>query len=69
LLIIVVGLAVLGVVVIIVAPWQTVREEKPLPADVEARLLLGEPPESVAADADEDQTVPGPHPHAPPTAS
>lgn len=55
-LIIVVALAVIGVVLIIVAPWKAVRDEKPLPEDVETRLLLGESPRDVAADADRTDT-------------
>jgi len=51
-LIIVVALAVIGVVLIIAAPWKAVRDEKPLPEDVETRLLLGESPRDVAADTD-----------------
>jgi hypothetical protein len=50
------GLAfVLGVVVLVLlvwAPWASVRNERPLPDDVEARLLLGEDPEQIAADED-----------------
>lgn len=39
-------------IVVIVAPWKGVRDEHPLPDDVETRLLLGEDPEVVAADVD-----------------
>jgi hypothetical protein len=50
------GLAfTLGVVVLVLlvwAPWKSVRNEPPLPDDVETRLLLGEDPEQIAADAD-----------------
>ena len=47
--IIVVGLALLTLVAIIVAPWRRVRAERPLPADVETRVLLGESPDDIAA--------------------
>jgi hypothetical protein len=54
--IVVAGLAfVLGVVVLVLlvwAPWNSVRNEPPLPDDVEIRLLLGEDPEQIAADED-----------------
>ena len=46
---------VLGVVVLVLlvwAPWHSVRNEPPLPDDVETRLLLGEDPEAIAADED-----------------
>jgi hypothetical protein len=50
------GLAfVLGVVVLVLlvwAPWSSVRNEPPLPDDVETRLLLGEDPRQIAADED-----------------
>ena len=50
------GLAfVVGVVVLVLlvwAPWNSVRNEPPLPDDVETRLLLGEDPEQIAADQD-----------------
>jgi len=49
------GAFVLGVVVLVLlvwAPWHSVRNEPPLPDDVETRLLLGEDPEQIAADED-----------------
>jgi hypothetical protein len=49
---------VLGVVVLVLlvwAPWKSVRNEPPLPDDVETRLLLGEDPEQIAADEDAAQ--------------
>jgi hypothetical protein len=39
-------------IVVIVSPWKGVRDEQPLPEDVETRLLLGEDPAVVAADVD-----------------
>ena len=48
---VVAGLAfVMGVVVLVLlvwAPWKSVRAEPPLPDDVETRLLLGESPERI----------------------
>jgi hypothetical protein len=53
---ILVGVACLGVlVVIVVAPWRPVRAEPPIPDDVEARLLLGEDPKEIAEDKDEEE--------------
>ena len=49
------GAAVLAAVVlllVVVAPWKSVRDEPPLDDDIETRLLLGEDPAKVAADAD-----------------
>jgi hypothetical protein len=43
--------AVVGFLIAL-APWSAVRDEGPLPPDIEARLLLGEDPDTVAADAD-----------------
>jgi hypothetical protein len=48
-------LSLLGVVVLVLlvwAPWKSVRNEPPLPDDVETRLLLGEDPDQIAADED-----------------
>jgi hypothetical protein len=53
---IIVGIAVVvGVVflvLLIVAPWKSVRAEPPLDEEVETRLLLGEDPKQIAADED-----------------
>jgi hypothetical protein len=62
-LLLAVGVAVLAVVVfllIVFAPWKSVRDEPPLDDDIETRLLLGEDPTAVAIDADaaEDQRAP-----------
>lgn len=61
--IILVVLAVAAVVMIIVAPWRRVRNEGPLPADVEMRILLGEDPAEVAAAM---EPPPEPHTETPP---
>ncbi|MGH9024873.1 MAG: hypothetical protein ACRDWD_01970 [Acidimicrobiia bacterium] len=45
-------LSVVGLVLIVVAPWRRVRAEPPLPEDVESRLLLGESPEAIAEDVE-----------------
>lgn len=44
--------AAVALVALIAAPWRSVRKEPPLDDDVEARLLLGEDPERVAADSE-----------------
>jgi hypothetical protein len=45
---IVLGAAVVALLLIMFPPWRRVRDEKPLPPDVEAQVLLGEPPEQIA---------------------
>ena len=47
--IVIVGLALVTLVAIIVAPSRRVRAERRLPADVETRVLLGESPDEIAA--------------------
>lgn len=42
-----VGLVVLALVLIIVAPWSRVRNEPPLDEEVETRILLGQSPEEI----------------------
>jgi hypothetical protein len=49
---VIVTIAVVALVLIVVAPWRSVRRERPLDTDIETRLLLGEDPARVAADAD-----------------
>lgn len=44
--------AALLLVAVIVAPWKSVRDEKPMDRDVETRLLLGEDPRAIADDLD-----------------
>ncbi len=44
------GAVVLGLFVVLVAPWRRIRSEAPLSDEVQARLLLGEDP----ADIDRD---------------
>jgi hypothetical protein len=67
--VIVVGLALLAVLAIVVAPSRSVRSERPLPDDVEARVLLGESPRDIAAELDEhDHEEHAPEP-SPPAAS
>jgi hypothetical protein len=46
---------VLAIALIVVAPWRRVRDEPPLEADVQARLLLGESPDDVAAEREAAQ--------------
>jgi hypothetical protein len=47
--VIIVGLALITLVAIIVAPSRSVRAERRLPSDVEARVLLGEKPDEIEA--------------------
>ena len=47
------ALSVLSVVVlllIVIAPWKRVRDERPLDPEIEARLLLGEDPDEIDRD-------------------
>jgi hypothetical protein len=50
--IVIVGIALITLVAIIIAPFRRVRAEKPLPSDVEARVLLGESPRQIDAELD-----------------
>ena len=43
-------LSVIGLILIVVAPWRGVRREPPLDDEVEARLLLGEDPDQIDRD-------------------
>jgi hypothetical protein len=45
-------LAIVALLLILIAPWKSVRDEPAIPTDIETRLLLGEDPSKVAADAD-----------------
>jgi hypothetical protein len=54
---------------IVVAPWRSVRQEPPLDDEVESRILLGEDPADIEeeieeereeADAEEEPAGPGP---------
>ena len=57
------GAVVLAAVVflaIVLAPWKSVRNEPPLDPDIETRLLLGEDPAQVAADADAAESANAP---------
>ena len=47
-----VGVCLAAIALIIIAPWRRVRDEPRLERELEARLLLGESPDEVAADAD-----------------
>jgi len=44
------ALSVIGLILIVVAPWRAVRREPPLDDEVEARLLLGEDPDQIDRD-------------------
>jgi hypothetical protein len=52
--VIVVGIALVALLAIIVAPSRRIRSERPLPEDVEARVLLGESPREIAAELEDD---------------
>lgn len=53
---ILVGVACLGVlVVIVVAPWRRIRSEPRIPDDVESRILLGEDPREIAEEEDKEK--------------
>ena len=66
--IIIVGLALVTLVAIIVAPFRRVRAERPLPDDVETRVLLGESPREIdEAIADREEV--SAHESSPPAAS
>jgi hypothetical protein len=53
---ILIGVACLGVlVVIVVAPWRRIRSEPRIPDDVESRILLGEDPREIAEEEDKEK--------------
>jgi hypothetical protein len=59
------GIACLSAfLVIVVAPWRRIRAERPLPDEVESRLLLGDDPDKIAKDEDEERTTPSSSPRA-----
>jgi hypothetical protein len=68
--IVIVGIAAITLVAIIVAPFRRVRAERPLPSDVQARVLLGESPKQIDAEleAEHPHHASGPEP-VPPAAS
>jgi hypothetical protein len=47
---VIVGLALVSLIAIIVAPSRRVRSERPLPDDVQARVLLGESPRQIESE-------------------
>jgi hypothetical protein len=53
--IVVVVIAVVALLLILVGPSRQVRAEPPLPDDVQARILLGESPEEVEAELEEEE--------------
>jgi len=63
-------LSVVALVLIIVAPWRTVRREPPLAPEIESRLLLGEHPDDIDRDlaAREQPSAPVTDLHASPGA-
>jgi hypothetical protein len=55
-------LAAVLFLVLVLVPWKSIRNEPPLDADIETRLLLGEDPAQVAADADAEEASRAPVP-------
>jgi hypothetical protein len=43
-----------ALLIIVVAPWRRIRAEKPLPDEVESRLLLGDDPEKIAREEENE---------------
>lgn len=52
--VVIVGLALVSLVAIIVAPSRRVRSERPLPGDVQARVLLGESARQIDSELEEE---------------
>jgi hypothetical protein len=68
--VIVVGVALVALLAIIVAPSRSVRAERPLPDDVEARVLMGGSPREIAAEFEDRNEFDAHAPEVtPPTAS
>ena len=57
----IVGASVVGLLMILIAPSRRVRAERPLPRDVEMRLLLGEDPDSPADPPPSPSAHPAPY--------
>ncbi len=49
--------AIIVLLLIVLAPWRTVREEPPLDDTAETRLLLGDDPEEIARDQEAKRTA------------
>lgn len=63
--IVIVVVAAVGLALILFAPWGRVPPEDQLPEEAETRILLGEPPEKVAAamqPGDDDRRAPDDEP-------
>lgn len=59
------GVACLAaLLIIVVAPWSKIRAERPLPNEVESRLLLGDDPAKIAQEEDEERNQPSSSPRA-----
>jgi hypothetical protein len=48
------GACLVALLIIVVAPWHKIRAEKPLPDEVESRLLLGDDPAMIAAEEERE---------------
>ena len=53
--IILVAVSAVALVVIVVAPWGSVRQEPPLDDEVESRILLGESPAEIEEELEEEE--------------
>ena len=53
--VVLVSVSALLVVLIVVAPWRSIRQEPPLDDAIESRILLGEDPAAIAEEEKEDQ--------------
>jgi hypothetical protein len=53
--VILVVVSAVALVVIVVAPWGSVRQEPPLDDEVESRILLGESPAEIEEELEEEQ--------------
>jgi len=58
----IVGASIVALLMIVIAPSRRVRAERPLPRDVETRLLLGEDPDQPTIPP---PSVDDPAPHSP----
>ena len=53
--IVLVAVSAVTLIVIIAAPWRSVRQEPPLDDEVESRILLGESPEEIEEELEEEE--------------
>jgi cytoskeletal protein RodZ len=53
--VVLVSVSALLLVLIVVAPWRSVRQEPPLDDAIESRILLGEDPAQIAEEEQDEQ--------------